>query len=190
MITTRNFHCILHASVCAGVFMFQAHSDKNRVLTLQILANPNETSAFGPLASAALSAAPSASGSAPAVTSASAPASTSASASAASASSTSSTSSASASSTTAASTPATASGSGANDVSGVVRRTEPLDYLLDLRSKILMTEIPPELEQELKISSYVQAFVTQLQVGFIDLHVLASHLLPLEYRNHISLGFF
>ena len=44
------------------------------------------------------------------------------------------------------------------------RRTEGLDYLLDLRSKILMTEIPPELEAELDMSRLVDSFVTQLQL--------------------------
>ena len=43
-------------------------------------------------------------------------------------------------------------------------KTEPLEYMLDLRSKILMTEIPEELEQEMKISVLVDAFVKQLEV--------------------------
>lgn len=43
-------------------------------------------------------------------------------------------------------------------------RTEPLEYLLDLRSKIMMTEVPEELEKEYQMSKLVDAFVSQLQV--------------------------
>ena len=54
----------------------------------------------------------------------------------------------------------------ATDVGGDVGdlREESIDYLLDLRSKLLMTEIPPELEEEMQASSMVEAFVQQLQV--------------------------
>lgn len=44
-------------------------------------------------------------------------------------------------------------------------RVEPLEVLLDLRSKLLMTEIPVELEEETQASAMVDAFVAQLQVG-------------------------
>jgi hypothetical protein len=43
-------------------------------------------------------------------------------------------------------------------------KVETLEYLLDLRSKLLMTEIPPELEDEMQASSMVESFVIQLQV--------------------------
>lgn len=42
--------------------------------------------------------------------------------------------------------------------------TENMEYLLDLRSKLLMTEIPVELEEEMQASVMVDAFVQQLQV--------------------------
>ena len=43
-------------------------------------------------------------------------------------------------------------------------RREPLEYLLDLRSKLMMTEIPAELEKELGITTLVRGFVDQLQI--------------------------
>ena len=43
-------------------------------------------------------------------------------------------------------------------------RREPLEYLLDLRSKLMMTEIPAELEAELGINALVESFVLQLQI--------------------------
>jgi hypothetical protein len=43
-------------------------------------------------------------------------------------------------------------------------KSESLEYLLDLRSKLLMTEIPHELEEEMEASIMVDAFVAQLQV--------------------------
>ncbi len=43
-------------------------------------------------------------------------------------------------------------------------RHEPLEFLLDLRSKIMMTEIPEELDKQENMTAYVEAFVAQLQV--------------------------
>lgn len=43
-------------------------------------------------------------------------------------------------------------------------RVESLEYLLDLRSKLLMTEVPSELDQEIGASALVEAFVLQLSV--------------------------
>lgn len=48
------------------------------------------------------------------------------------------------------------------DTSGI--RVESVEYLLDMRSKLLMTEVPAELEVEMDASAMVDAFVTQLQV--------------------------
>jgi RZ type zinc finger domain/AAA domain (dynein-related subfamily) len=54
----------------------------------------------------------------------------------------------------------------ANSAGPVATRlhTEPLEYLMDLRSKLMMTEIPEELEQEMKITALVESFVLQLEV--------------------------
>lgn len=55
-------------------------------------------------------------------------------------------------------------------------RSETLEYLLDLRSKLLMTEIPPEIEEEFGMSRLVDSFVTQLQlVVEIRDHVVHLH---------------
>lgn len=50
------------------------------------------------------------------------------------------------------------------DAGGGTTREEQMDYLLDLRSKLLMTEIPAELEEEMQASTMVEAFVAQLQI--------------------------
>ena len=60
--------------------------------------------------------------------------------------------------------------------------TESIDYLLDLRSKLLMTEIPQELEDEMQVREMVDAFVVQLQV----LSELADTLASLCIAGHVS----
>uniref|UniRef100_A0A7S0DVA6 Uncharacterized protein n=1 Tax=Amorphochlora amoebiformis TaxID=1561963 RepID=A0A7S0DVA6_9EUKA len=50
-------------------------------------------------------------------------------------------------------------------------RTESLEYLLDLRSKIVMTEIPAKMEREHKMSRLVAKFLDQLQVA-LDIKAL------------------
>jgi hypothetical protein len=43
-------------------------------------------------------------------------------------------------------------------------RVESIEYLIDLRSKLLMTEIPQELEEQLNASVMIEAFVQQFQI--------------------------
>lgn len=59
--------------------------------------------------------------------------------------------------------------------------TETMDYLLDLRSKLLMTEIPPELDEEMAARAMVEAFTIQLQV----LSELSDTLAALCTAGHI-----
>lgn len=42
-------------------------------------------------------------------------------------------------------------------------RQEPLEFMLDIRNHVLLTEIPPEIEEELGISALTEAFVPQLR---------------------------
>lgn len=66
---------------------------------------------------------------------------------------------------------------------------ESIDYLLDLRSKLLMTEIPPELEEEMKASVMVDAFVQQLQIlseicdVIVNLHI-SGHM---QYQEEFAM---
>jgi hypothetical protein len=59
---------------------------------------------------------------------------------------------------------------------------ESIDYLYDLRSKLLMTEIPPELDEEIQASVMVEAFVQQLQV----LSELSDVIVNLFAAGHIE----
>jgi energy-coupling factor transporter ATP-binding protein EcfA2 len=60
---------------------------------------------------------------------------------------------------------------------------EPLEYLLDLRSKILMTEIPAELEEELHIAAIVKSFIDQLQL-LLDIRDCISELFISGHFNY------
>ena len=42
-------------------------------------------------------------------------------------------------------------------------RVEEYEYLQDLRSKLIMTELPPEIEEEMPIKEMIESFVDQLQ---------------------------
>jgi hypothetical protein len=68
-----------------------------------------------------------------------------------------------------------------------VARRETLEYLLDLRSKVMMTEISAELEDELGISRLIEAFVTQLQVHSTHTHdTQTTHSHTHTHRRHAT----
>jgi hypothetical protein len=64
---------------------------------------------------------------------------------------------------------------------GVVSR-ESIEYLYDLRSKLLMTEIPPELDEEIQASAMVESFIQQLQI----LSELSDVVVNLSTAGHID----
>jgi hypothetical protein len=59
---------------------------------------------------------------------------------------------------------------------------ESLEYLLDLRSNLLMTEVPPELEEEIQAAKMIESFVSQLQI----LSEIADVLSRLYILGHIE----
>jgi hypothetical protein len=58
-------------------------------------------------------------------------------------------------------------------------RTESVDFLQDLRSKLLITDIPAELEAEHAMSAKRDAFVTGFQV-----HAIFNEVLLVENRRN------
>lgn len=62
------------------------------------------------------------------------------------------------------------------------RRVESMEYLLDLRSKLMMTEVPSELENQLNASALINAFVQQFQL----LCEMKDVLIKLNNSGHIS----
>ena len=52
----------------------------------------------------------------------------------------------------------------ADPAAAAALRTHGFDYLQDLRSKLIMTEVPAELEEEMPVKAMIEAFVEQLQV--------------------------
>lgn len=59
---------------------------------------------------------------------------------------------------------------------------ESFDYLYDLRSKLLMTEIPPELDEQFQASTMVEEYIQQLQV----LSELSDVVVNLHVTGHID----
>ena len=71
-------------------------------------------------------------------------------------------------------------------------RVENLEFLLDLRSKILMTEVPEEMEREMGMARIVAAFVQQMQIVFDvrdQLHRLFTLGHPLYQRSTVKFVF-
>ena len=60
-------------------------------------------------------------------------------------------------------------------------RSESIEYMLDLRSKLLMTEIPPEVEDQLNASALIESFVQQFQL----LCEMRDTLVKLHHSGHI-----
>ena len=62
---------------------------------------------------------------------------------------------------------------------------ESLEYLLDLRSNLLMTEVPVELEQEIQAGKMIESFVSQLQV-LSEISDVVSRLFTLGHIDYQS----